>query len=167
MQDEPLHLDNCVDSIEQRLRLNIESDRKGIYVVVFIMQLPYLIFDLYFSLASNDKECMDTPYVTRAYVVRPWLFAMGITEASIMFLLFFGALLRVCNFISYSCLKSFEYAVIVSLVIKILLWLYMELALFSAVIAPHCSGGVYAYGLIQTIIHGILLLIMCCVSTCK
>jgi hypothetical protein len=43
----------------------------------------------------------------------------------------------------------------------------MELALFSSVIAPHCSGGVYAYGLIQTIIHGIFLLIVCCMSMCK
>jgi uncharacterized membrane protein len=43
----------------------------------------------------------------------------------------------------------------------------MELALFAAVIAPHCSGGIYGYGVVQTVIHGIFLLIVFCISACK
>jgi hypothetical protein len=50
---------------------------------------------------------MDKPYVTKAYVVRPWLLAMGITEATIMGILFIGALLRICKIIEYSSLKMF------------------------------------------------------------
>lgn len=53
------------------------------------------------------------------------------------------------------------------LVVKVLVWLYMEITLFASVIGPHCSGGVYAYGVVQTVIHGIFLLIICCMSTCK
>jgi hypothetical protein len=128
-------MDNCGGSIEQRLRLNIESDRRGIYIVIFILQFPYLFFDFYFALTGTSKECMDTPYVTKAYILRPWLLAMGITEAVITGILFIGALLRVCNIIHYECLKKFEFVAIGVLIIKILLWLYMELALFSSVIA--------------------------------
>jgi hypothetical protein len=92
---------------------------------------------------------------------------MGITEASIMGILFLGALMKVCDCISFSCLKCFEFVVIGMLIVKILLWMYMEIALFTSVIAQHCGGGVYAYGVVQTIIHGILLLIIGCFSICK
>ena len=32
--------------------------------------------------------------------------------------------------------------------------------MFTAVIGPHCSGGIYAYGLIQAIIYGIILVVL-------
>ena len=53
------------------------------------------------------------------------------------------------------------------LVLKIMVWVYMEIALFASVISPHCSGGIYAYGVVQTVIHGIFLFTICCMSTCK
>ena len=48
-----------------------------------------------------------------------------------------------------------------------MVWVYMEIALFASVISPHCSGGIYAYGVVQTVIHGIFLFTICCMSTCK
>lgn len=50
---------------------------------------------------------MDKAYVTKAYVVRPWLLAMGITEAITMGVLMVGGLLRICRLIEYSTLKVF------------------------------------------------------------
>lgn len=71
-----------------------------IYVTIFLLQMPYLIFDFYFAKTHlGNESCMDTPYVSTAYVVRPWLLAMGITEAVDMGILLLGALLRLCKLI--------------------------------------------------------------------
>lgn len=91
-----------------RLRLDVDPDRTFIYVVIFILQMPYLVFDFYFAKTNMDNQiCMDTPYVNKAYVLRPWLLAMAITEATNMSILLLGALLRICKLIEYSVLKKF------------------------------------------------------------
>lgn len=133
--------------------MHIEESRKAIYVIIFILQLPFLFFDLYFAFTEGDKKCMDTAYGSKAYVVRPWLLAMGITEASIILFLFFAVLMRVCTVITHKCLKAYEYVSIGLLVVKIVLWGVMELILFFNIMSAYCHGGVYAYGLFQTIIH--------------
>jgi hypothetical protein len=74
---------------------------------VFILQIPFLFFDFYFALTGTNPQCMDTPYVTSAYVLRPWLLSMGITEAAIAAILFLAASMRVCQLISLDCLKRF------------------------------------------------------------
>jgi len=48
--------------------------------------------------------------------------------------------------------------------LKIMVWAVVELELFARVIAHYCSGGVFAYGLVLTIIHSILLIGICCCS---
>jgi len=130
------------------------------------MQLPLVFFDMLFSLTGKDAQCFDTAHVSRAYVLRPWLLAMGICGLSCMFLLFVFGAMRVCTIINVSCLRKVELVALGILVLKILLWLYMELMLFANVIGPYCSGGMYAYGLILTIIHCIILLILFCCSAC-
>ena len=92
---------------------------------------------------------------------------MGSCEAIFMGSFLFAALLRICGAISFPSLKCAEYTVLAFMVLKMMLWMYMEITLFSYVIAPHCSGGVFAYGVFQTIIHGIILVILFCVSQCK
>jgi hypothetical protein len=108
IQDLPFEVSDCRGSIIERLRLNHEPDRMFIYVTIFVLQVPYLVFDLYFALThSNNPDCMDKAYVTKAYVVRPWLLAMGITEATITGILLLGALMRICRAIDYNVLKKF------------------------------------------------------------
>jgi hypothetical protein len=36
----------------------------------------------------------------------------------------------------------------------------VEIEMFTAVIGPHCNGGIYAYGLLQAIIYGITLVVL-------
>lgn len=38
-----------------RLRLNSEPDRIAIYVIIFMLQAPYLIFDFYFALTQKNN----------------------------------------------------------------------------------------------------------------
>ena len=51
--------------------------------------------------------------------------------------------------------------------LKAAIWMFAELELFEAGISRYCSGGVYAYGLVLTIIHGIILLFICIVANVK
>ena len=129
--------------------------------------MPFLICDLAIALTAEHSDCMDRPYQSTAYVLRPWLLAMGIAEASFVVFLGFFASLRVCGVIDIGCMQVAEVITIVVGVIKSLVWIYMELALFAAVIVPHCSGGIFAYGVILTIIHGLVILAFCCVANCN
>lgn len=72
-----------------------------LYFVIFIAQIPFLITDLYISFESTDYECLDKPYINRAYVLRPWLTAMGFTVASLIFILLLGAILRIVQCINF------------------------------------------------------------------
>lgn len=164
--ERPFDTSDCWGSIMNKLQL-YSSDRTALYVFVLILQLPYLIFDFYFAKTGTDPACFDTPYGTRAYILRPWLLAMGICEAIFMSSIFLAALMRICGLISLASLKCAEYTVLAFMILKILLWMYMEITLFSYVIAPHCSGGIFAYGVFQTTVHGIVLLILFCLSNCK
>lgn len=68
---------------------------------------------------------MDMPHQTTAYVLRPWLKAMGFTEASFMVILLMGGLLRICQIIAHDCLVIIEWIVGILFIIKIMLWLYI------------------------------------------
>jgi hypothetical protein len=68
---------------------------------------------------------MDMPHQTTAYVLRPWLKAMGFSIASFMAFLFMGALLRLCQIITYDCLVILEWIVGALFLVKILVWLYV------------------------------------------
>ena len=46
--------------------------------------------------------------------------------------------------------------------LKVMIWAVVELELFARVIAHFCTGGVFAYGLVLTILHSILLIGICC-----
>jgi hypothetical protein len=79
-----------------KLRLDVQPARLFFYVAIFVLQLPFLFFDLYLSYTEPQSECMDMPHQSSAYVLRPWLKAMGYCEASFMVILFIGAALRIC-----------------------------------------------------------------------
>ena len=45
--------------------------------------------------------------------------------------------------------------------------MFAELYLFEASIAKYCSGGIFAYGVVMTIIHGLAVLVLFCFGYCN
>ena len=69
---------NCCNELEYRLFGQGTFERRPLYIFVFILQVPFLVTDLAISLSAEQSDCMDRAYVSTAYVLRPWLLAMGI-----------------------------------------------------------------------------------------
>ncbi len=46
--------------------------------------------------------------------------------------------------------------------LKLFIWAIAEINIFTAGMAQHCRGGVYAYGVFLTAVHGLFLLAVCC-----
>lgn len=107
---------------------------------------------------------MDKPHGSGLFVVRPWFLSMGIIESAIIVLLLLSYLLQRLCLHRNSALQCFIYFLLVVGGIKTLIWAIAELYLFGYSIAHYCSGGVFAYGIILTIIHGIMLFMLFCCS---
>lgn len=147
-----------MDSIKSRLKLTgSANDRIYFYYMVFIVQIPFLFFDLLIAFISTDKACMDTPYENTIFVLRPWLMAIGLSQASFVFMLLLGCILRVTRCIRFGTLENIQLLVLILMLVKILIWAFVQFQIFFAVIRPHCSGGIFVYGVILLIIHFILL----------
>ena len=158
-----------MDSIKSRLKLTGGANgRLRFYCILFIVQIPFLFSDILIAFTSTDQDYMDTSYKCTVYFVFPWLMAMGFSEATFMFILLVGCILRVTQCIRFDTLKKIQLLVFYLMLVKILLCCYMQLKIFFALINPLWSGGSFVYGIVLIIIHSILLFsITLLASFCK
>lgn len=94
-------------------------------------------------------------------MLRPWLLGLGIAEACLMSILLLAILSKLCGLIQQTALEVIEFIVMGLFLIKCLLWIIMEFVLFLAVIGPHCTGVIYAYGVVQAVVYGAILAVTC------
>lgn len=105
---------------------------------------------------------MDKPQYLTIFILRPWLLGVGISEC-----VFIAGMLLPLLFFKVRCagagaVQCVWMAVAIIFALKTLIWAVVEIELFARVIVPYCSGFVWVYGLILTIIHSLILLALCC-----
>jgi hypothetical protein len=51
---------------------------------MLVLQVPFMVFNLYFSVFVSGCECLDNWRVFPFLVVRPWFLGAGLVEALIV-----------------------------------------------------------------------------------
>lgn len=102
---------------------------------------------------------MDKPHQSPLLVLRIWLYINACSGLFPMVILGIAALLRSRKSIYEGALKSIETFCFIFLAVKVCIWVCFQLELFKVTMIPYCTGAIFAYGVLLTIIHSFVVFI--------
>jgi hypothetical protein len=132
--------------------------------LIICVQVPFTFFNLYLPLTQPYSVCMDQAQGMSFLILRPWLLSMGIAEIVLMAGMLLPLLFFKGRCFSYNTMTNCWACIGMLALLKTFIWAITELELFSQVIVHYCSGGVFAYGVVMTVLHSFFLIGVCCCS---
>ena len=109
--------------------------------------------NLVFAYTEPHSVCMDAYHTGVA--VRPWLMGMGYSDLCLMIILLVPIITLKLGWCSSDMFAYFEIPILIVWVIKMIIWLIVEIVLFIGGISKYCHGSIYSYALAQMIINGL------------